>query len=114
MKMKKLWAMGGGGACASLASPRSASGPISKCVAEGILAMLLASHGPKFLHFHAVFGGKKGQIVAWCPLRGWFPPLGNPGSATGLYSIVHSIILSLVLRRFETKNVFGTFYCHFK
>ena len=39
--------------------------------------------GPKFLHFHAVFG-KIGQIIGWRP-----PPLGlvpspleNPGSAT--------------------------------
>ena len=27
--------------------------------------------GPKFLNFHAV-SGKIGQIVCWCPLRGWY------------------------------------------
>ena len=40
--------------------------------------------GPKFLHFHAVFG-QIGQIIGWRPpppLGLAPPPLGNPGSAT--------------------------------
>ena len=39
--------------------------------------------GPKFLHFHAVF--RIGQIIGWLPPLGLVPPpLGNPGSATGV------------------------------
>ena len=38
--------------------------------------------GPKFLHFHAVFGEKIGQIIGWRSPQELAPPLGNPGSAT--------------------------------
>ena len=41
----------------------------------------------KFLHFHAVFGKKIGQIVGWRPLGIGTTSLGNPGSATGKNSV---------------------------
>ena len=40
--------------------------------------------GPKFLHFHAVFGKNWPNNRLACPPLGLAPPpLGNPGSATG-------------------------------
>ena len=51
--------------------------------------------GPKFLHFHAVFG-KNGQIVCWrSPSGVGAPPLGNPGSATEMCKIYTAFQISL-------------------
>ena len=34
------------------------------------------------------FSGKIGQIIGWCRLEGWHPPLGNPGSPSMAVLIV--------------------------
>ena len=50
--------------------------------------------GPKFLHFHAVFGKNwPNNRLAPPPLGLAPPPLGNPGSATGFQSQVKTSTL---------------------
>ena len=48
----------------------------------------LPAHTPpqqdQFLLFLHMFLPKSVPIRGWCPLMGWHPPMGNPGSATAI------------------------------
>ena len=52
-----------------------------------------APPGPKFLHFHAVFGKNwPNNRLAPPPLGLAPPPLGNPGSATGISTHISNAV----------------------
>ena len=55
--------------------------------------------GPKFLHFHAVFGKNlPNNRLAPPPLGLAPPPLGNPGSATAKCQVQHNIALVSIIK----------------
>ena len=67
-------------------------------------------HGPKFLHFHAVFG-KNWSNSSWLPhpLGGWHLNLGNHGSVTGqLYFISSFHPVCFVSLRVSSDAASGT------